>query len=126
MSYTTCANKFAGSVVKSEFISNQQLTEELHKSIIRKFQNGKCYHLLQTILVGADFVYMQYIGKFEKRMRFLFCVIYSFSKFAWVVLKDKKGATFTDAFQTMSDESNCKQNKIWLDKESKFYDRSVI
>ena len=69
---------------------------------------------------------MQYICKFEKRMRFLLCVIYSFSKFAWVVLKDKKGATFTDAFQTMSNESNCKQNKIWLDKESKFYDRSII
>ena len=31
-------------------------------------------------------------------------------------LKDKKGITITNAFQKSLDESNCKPNKIWVDK----------
>ena len=40
-------------------------------------------------------------------------------------MKDKKGITITNAFQKILDESNCKPNKIWLDKCSKFYNRSM-
>ena len=31
----------------------------------------------------------------------------------------------TYAFQKVLDESNCKSNKIWVDKGSKFYNRSM-
>ena len=40
-------------------------------------------------------------------------------------MKDKKGITITNAFQIILDESNSKPNKIWLDKGSEFYNRSV-
>ena len=40
-------------------------------------------------------------------------------------MKDKKGITITNAFQKTLDESNCKPNKIWVDKGSKFYNRSM-
>ena len=40
-------------------------------------------------------------------------------------LKDKKGITTTNAFQKILDESNRKPNKIWLDKGSEFYNRSM-
>ena len=54
------------------------------------------------------------------------CVIDIFSKYAWVVpLKDKKGITFTNAFQKILKESKRKPNKIWADKGSKFYNRMV-
>ena len=44
----------------------------------------------------------------------------------WVIaLKDKKGITITNAFQKILDESNCKPNKIWVDKSSEFYNRSM-
>ena len=33
----------SGSGVKSEIMPNQELTEELHKPIIRKFEKGKVY-----------------------------------------------------------------------------------
>ena len=57
---------------------------------------------------------------------FLSCVIDIFSKYAWVIrLKDKKGITITNAFQKILDESNCKPNKIWVDKDSKFHNRSM-
>ena len=65
---------------------------------------------------------MQSISKFNKRFRFLLCVIDIFSKYAWVVpLKDKKGASIIDAFQKMVDDSDRKPNKIWVDKGNKFY-----
>ena len=49
-----------------------------------------------------------------------------YSKYAWVIpFKDKKGITFTNAFQNILDESNPKPNKILLDKGSEFYNRSM-
>ena len=69
---------------------------------------------------------MQLISKFNKRIRFLLCVIDIFSKYAWVVLlKDKKGVTIVNAFQKILDDSQGKPNKIWVDQESEFYSRSV-
>ena len=62
---------------------------------------------------------MQFISKFNKRFRFLLCVIDIYSKYAWVItFKDKKGIEITNAFQKILDESNCKPNKVWVDKGS--------
>ena len=42
-------------------------------------------------------------------------------KYAWVIpLKDKEGIALTNAFQKILGESNCKPNKIWVDKGSEF------
>ena len=55
---------------------------------------------------------MQLISKFNKRFRFLLCVINIFSKYAWVVhLKDEKGVAIVYAFQKILDDSNRKPNK---------------
>ena len=37
----------------------------------------------------------------------------------------KKGIRITNAFQNILDESNHKQNKIWVDKGSDFYNISL-
>ena len=69
---------------------------------------------------------MQLICKFNKGFSFLWCVIYIYSKFAWVIpLKDKNRITITSAFQTILHEFNRKSNIIWVDKGSQFYKRSV-
>ena len=53
-------------------------------------------------------------------------VIDIFNKYEWVVpLKDKNGITIANAFQIILDESNCKPNKIWVDKGSEFYNISM-
>ena len=66
------------------------------------------------------------IGKFNKRFRFLLCVIDIHSKYAWVLsLKDQKGIAITQAFQNILDESGPKPNKMWVDKASEFYNRSM-
>ena len=69
---------------------------------------------------------MQLISKFNKGLIFILCVIDIYSKYAWVIpLKDKKGITITNAFQKMLDKSNRKPNKIWVDKGSEFYNRTI-
>ena len=43
------------------------------------------------------------------------CVIDVYSKYVCVIpLKVKKGITITNAFQKILDESDRKQNKIWI------------
>ena len=69
---------------------------------------------------------MQLISKFNKEILFLLCVFYIFSKYAWVIpLKDKRGIKVANFFQEILDESNRKPNKIWVDKGSEFYNRSM-
>ena len=62
---------------------------------------------------------MQLIIKFNKGICFLLFVIDIFSKYAWVIpLKDKKSITVTKTLQGISNKSNRKQNKTWVDKIS--------
>ena len=64
---------------------------------------------------------MQLTSTFNKAFRFLLCVIDIFSNYVWVVpLKDKKGVSIVDAFQTILDNSNRKPHKIWVEKEVNF------
>ena len=69
---------------------------------------------------------MPLISKFNKIFRFLLCIIDIYSKYAWVIpLRDKRGITITNPFQQILDESKRKPNKIWVDKGSEFYNRSM-
>ena len=55
---------------------------------------------------------MQLISKFNKRIRFLLCVIDIFSKYAWVIaLKDKKGVSILN-------EPKRKPRKSWKEKKN--------
>ena len=66
------------------------------------------------------------ISNFNKGFRFLFYVIDIYSKYAWVIpLKNKKGITIINAFQKILKEPNRKPSKIWVDKGSEFYNRSM-
>ena len=42
-----------------------------------------------------------------------------------VPLKDKKGVSIANAFQSILKKSNRKPNNIWVDKGSEFYNRSM-
>ena len=65
---------------------------------------------------------MQLISKFNKGFRYLLCVIYIFSKYAWVVpLKDEKGVSIVNAFPSILKKSNRKSNNMWVDKGGEFY-----
>ena len=81
---------------------SQQLADELHKPIVRKFKKRKVYSTFKGNIYDVDLANMQLLSKYNKGIRFLLCVIYSFSKYAWVVpLKDKKGISIVRAFQSI-------------------------
>ena len=118
--------KSAGVGIKNEIKQNDKLVEDMQELIIIKFEKRNVYSLFKDNIWGDDLANMQLIRKFNKGIRFLLCVIDIFSKYAWVArLKDKKGTAVTNAFQKLLDKSRCKRNKIWLDKVSEFYNKSM-
>ena len=81
----------------------------------------KLYPSFKDNIWDADLADMQLIRTFNKKLRFLLCVIDLFSKYAWgLPLKDKKGVTIANAFQNILNDSKRKLNKIWVDKGSEF------
>ena len=69
--------------VDTEFaLQNQQLAEELHKPIIRKFEKRKVHAAFKDNTCCADLADMQLLSKHNKGFRFLLCVINIFSKYA--------------------------------------------
>ena len=92
---------------------NQQLANELHKPIIKRFQKRKVYSFFKNNIWGVYLADMQLISKCNNRIRYLLCAIDLFSKYVFVIpLKDKKGITIANAFQSISDNSERKPNKI--------------
>ena len=73
-------------------MSNKELSEKLHKPIIRKLKKRKVHLSFIGNISGADLTDMQLITKFNKRICFWSCVIDIFSKYAWLIpMTDKKG-----------------------------------
>ena len=126
MVYKFFDKKSKGSSVAIKSVpENQQLAEELHKPIIRKFKKRRMYSEFKDNIWGVDLEDMQLISKYNKGIRFLLYVIDIFSKYAWIVpLKDKKGASIIAAFQSIFKQSNRKPNKTWIDKDSEFHNTS--
>ena len=113
--------KTFGSGIKNENISNKELTKELHKPIIIKFNKREVHSPFIGDIWGADLADMQLISKSNKGFRFLWFVVDICSNYAWVIpLKDKKVIIITNAFQKRLKESNRKPKKIWVDKGSEF------
>ena len=56
-----------GAGVKSAIKQNEQLTEELHKLIIKKFEKRKVYSSFKDSIWGANFSETQLISKFNER-----------------------------------------------------------
>ena len=109
------------------FTKNKKKIEKLKEtgdSI--KFENQKVHLSFKDNIWGSDLADMQLISKCIKGFCFLLCVIYIYGKYAWVApLKDKKGIIITHAFQNILDEYNRKPIKIWVNKGSELYIRSM-
>ena len=118
---TASLNKSKGSGISNK--PNYQLANELHKSIIKNFKERKVYSFFRDNIWGVDLADMQSLSKHNKGIKYLFCAIDLFSKYAWVIpLKDKKGVSTVNAFKKII--SKRKPNKIWVDQGSEFYNNS--
>ena len=122
MVYKSFDKKSKGSGITNE--SNYQLTNELHKPIIKKFKKRKVYSSFKDNIWGVDLADMQSLNKYNKGIKYLLCAIDLFSKYAWVIpLKDKKATIIVNAFQKIISKE-IKANKIWVDQSSEFYNQS--
>ena len=109
---------------KSANEPNNQLANELHKPIIRKFNKRKVYSSFRDNIWGLDLADMQSLRKYNKGIKYLLYAIDFFSKYAWVILiKDKKGTSIVNAFKKIISEKR-KPNKIWVDQGSEFYNNT--
>ena len=83
--------KSEGGAIKSKCMLNQQLAEELHKSVIRKFKKRKVYSPFENDVWGTTLAKRQLKCKYNSGIRFLLCVINIYYQYTWVgFLKEKK------------------------------------
>ena len=127
---------------------SDQLAEELHKPVRRKFPGRRVIvHGIDDIW-AADLVEMQPFSRYNKGYKYLLTVIDIFSKYGWIrPLKDKKGESVAEAFKDIMKTSKRKRpkgkrskgaahkvgaptegrkpNKVWVDKGKEFYNKHV-
>ena len=68
-------NLTSGGGIKNENISNKELPGEFHKPIIRKCDKRKVQSSFINKIWNIDLAHMQLIGKFNKQICFLLCVL---------------------------------------------------
>ena len=103
-------------MLANKSMSNQQLANELHKPIIKKFKSRRVYSSFKYGIWAVDSADVQLISIY-KGIRYLLCAIDLFSKYGWAVyLKGRKGITIV-----VLDSSKDKPNKICVDRGSEFY-----
>ena len=112
--------KTSGETLKNEIISNKELTQELHKPIIRKFEKQKVHSSFIDNICGADLADMQLISKFNEGFKFLLCVFDIYSKYPWVVTRIKKALQLLMLFKKLQMNLIAKQIKYGYVKAVKF------
>ena len=75
MVYEFFDENISNGTVKTEVISSKELAEELQKPIIRKSEKRKVHLPFIVNIWSSDLADVQLISKFNKRFRFLLCVI---------------------------------------------------
>ena len=116
--------KFFGKETESEISVNEQLTEELHKPVIKKFKRRKVDTRFKGNIWAADLAEMKSLSSKNKNVKYLLYVIDVFIKYSWVKpLKDKKGKTVLNAFIEIVNEPNRKPNKLWADQGRESYNK---
>ena len=70
---------------------NEQLAEELHKPVTKKFKRRKVYARFKDNIWAADLAEMESLSSKNKNIKYLLRVIDVFTKYAWVKpLNNKK------------------------------------
>ena len=78
--------KFFDKKIESGINANEQLDEELHKPVIKKFKRRKVYVIFKDNIWAAGVVEMQSLSSNNKNIKYSLCVIDVFTKYAWVKL----------------------------------------
>ena len=132
MVYKCFDKKSTGSATAKSKDSSLISADELHRPVIKKFNQRKVYSQFKDNISGVDLADMQSLSRKNKGIKYLLCVIDLFSKYAFVIpLKDLKGISITNTFYKIIKQYNrrakstsvqhVKPNKIWVDQGGEFY-----
>ena len=103
---------------------NEQLAEELHKAVIKKFKRRRVYARFKDNIWAGYLTEMELLSSKNKNVKYLLCVIDDFTKYAWIkLLKNKKGKTALNAFIEIVNECHRKPDKLWVDQGREFYNK---
>ena len=104
---------------------SNDLAEELHKPIKRKFEKRRVYVKGANKIWAADLVDMNSLSRSNKGYKYILMVIDIFSKYGWAIpLKTKTGIEVTKAFSTLWKSSEPPE-RLWVDKGKEFYNKSM-
>ena len=74
--------KFFEKKTESEINANKQLSEELHKPVIKKLKKRKIYARWKENFWAADLAEMRSLSSKNKNVKYLLCLIDVFTKYA--------------------------------------------
>ena len=103
-----------------------ELADELHRPVRRKFQKRKVFAKTIDDIWSADLIEMVPLAKYNKGYKYLLMIIDVFSKYGWIMpVKAKTGAAVSAAFEKVFETSGRVPSKLWVDKGREFYNATV-
>ena len=104
---------------------SDELADELHKPIRKKFKKRRVYANGVDAIWAADLVDMQSFSRFNKGYKYILMIIDVFSKYGWAIaLKTKTGIKVARAFSELWKKQTPPQ-KLWTDKGKEFYNKPM-
>jgi transposase InsO family protein len=101
---------------------NYTLHREFHKQ-----QRNPSYSHFKRYQFQLDVVDVQELAPFNDNVRYILTAIDTFTRFAFArLLKDKKGLTVLQAFQSILHEAGQKPNMIVIDRGTEFYNKPFL
>ena len=81
--------KFFGKKIRLRATVNEELVEQLHNPVIKKFKRRKIYATFKDNIWAADLAEMGSLSSKNQGVKYLLCVVDVFTKYIWVKpLKD--------------------------------------
>ena len=71
---------------------NEELAQELHKSVIKKFKRRKVYSRFKDNILAADLAQMGSLSSKNRGDKHLLCVIDIFTQYSWIIPSQNKKA----------------------------------
>ena len=102
-----------------------ELTDELHKPVRRKFRKRVVFAKDVDSIWAADLVDMQYYARTNQGYKYILMVIDVFSKYGWAIpLKTKKGIEVAEAFSDLWKKQS-PPHMLWTDKGKEFVNKDM-
>ena len=114
-------------ISKARASVNEELAQELYKTVIKKFRRRRVYSRFKDNICVANLAKMGPLSSKNWGVKYLLCVIDASTKYAWTkTFKNKNAKIVLHGFIEIVSESKCKANKLWVDQGREFYNSFML